>query len=185
MLFKTKYFLSVGKHVVCKFSYWAVDFFSESSNMDRSINSTCNKQTIASEISINNFSFVEPRYYFPPGGNVKRRRKTIKKQLNLRASQWKVTEYVSKLLSIIIIYQLEITGQQINKACQKIHHFTQIVHSFWNCVPNYCNNLKVYTKNKMELLKQLIKSASHSHSHLNLHFNRCKTQSTAKQHSRE
>ena len=102
--------------------------FSGSSNMDRSINSTCNKQTIASEISINNFSFFESRNYFPPSG--KRRRKTIKKQLNLRDSQWKATEYVSKLLSIIIIYQLEITGQQINKACQKIHHFTQIVHSF-------------------------------------------------------
>ena len=170
ILFKTKYFLSVGKHAICKFSYWAVDFFSGSSNMDRSINSTCNKQTIASEISINNVSFVEPRNYFPPSGNVKRRRKTIKKQLYLRASQWKATVHVSKLLSIIIIYQLELAGQQINKACQKIHHFTQIVHSFWSCVPNYCNNLIVYTKNKMELLKQLIKSASHSHSHLNLNF---------------
>ena len=61
ILFKTKYFLSVGKHVICKFSYWAVDFFSDSSNMDRSINSTCNKQTIASEISISNVSFVQSR----------------------------------------------------------------------------------------------------------------------------
>ena len=139
ILFKTKYFLSVGKHVICKFSYWAVDFFSDSSNMDRSINSTSNKQTIASKISINNVSFVESRNYFPPSG--KRRRKTIKKQLYLRASQWKATVHTSKLSSIIIIYQLEITGQQINKACQKIHHFTQIVHSFWSCVPNYCNNL--------------------------------------------
>ena len=175
----------MGKHVICKFSYRAVNFFSDSSNMDRSINSTCNKQTVAREISISNFSFVEYGNNFPPSGNVKRRRKAIKEQLYLRASQWKATVHVSKLLSIIIIYQLEITVQQINKACQKIHHFTQIVHSFWNCVPNYCNNLKVYTKNKMELLKQLIKSASHSHSHLNLHFHRCKTRSTARQHSRE
>ena len=29
--------------------------------MDRSINSTCNKQTIASEISISNVSFVESK----------------------------------------------------------------------------------------------------------------------------
>ena len=29
--------------------------------MDRSINSTCNKQTIASEISISNVSFVQSR----------------------------------------------------------------------------------------------------------------------------
>ena len=135
ILFKNKYFLRVGKHVIYKFSYWAVDFFSDSSNMDRSINSTCNKQTIASEISIN-VSFVEPRNYFPPSGNVKRRRKTIKKQWYLRASQWKATEHVSKLLPIIIIYGSEITGQQINKTCQKIHHFTRIVHSFWNCAPN-------------------------------------------------
>ena len=85
---------------------------------------------MAREISISNFSFVESRNYFPPSGNVKRRRKTIKKQLYLRASQWKATVHVSKLSSIVIIYQLEITGQQINKTCQKIHHFTQTVHSF-------------------------------------------------------
>ena len=85
---------------------------------------------MAREISISNVSFVESRNYFPPSGNVKRRRKTIKKQLYLRASQWKATVHVSKLSSIVIIYQLEIPGQQINKTCQKIHHFTQIVHSF-------------------------------------------------------
>ena len=121
----------MGKYVICKFSSCALNFFSDSSNMDRSINSTCNKQTIASEISINNVSFVASRNYFSPSGNVNRRRKTIKKQLYLRASQWKATVHVSKLLSIIIIYQLQITGQQFNKTCKKIHHFTQIVHSFF------------------------------------------------------
>ena len=62
-------------------------------SMDRSINSTCNKQTIVS------YCFVESRNNSPPCGNVKRRRKTIKKQLYLRDSQWKATVHVSKLLS--------------------------------------------------------------------------------------